>query len=139
MTSVLESYSYIFSYWLFIWYLLYIFDLTKCNPKLILQFALLHNMIVLIYQILMNENICANGIFVCGVIYLKVIPLYTIKDTKVNCYDIRVSVLVYLLFLVWLKIRNKDLFEFQMDLMREFVHTSERDSPTTIVSGLINK
>lgn len=139
MTSVLESYSYIFSYWLFIWYLLFIFDITKYNPKLILQFALLHNIIVLIYQMLMNENICANGIFICGMIYLKVIPLYTIKDTKVNCYDLRVSVLVYLLFLGWLKIRNKELFEFQLNLMREFVHTPERNSPTTIVSGLMNK
>ena len=88
---------------------------------------------------LMNENICANGIFICGMIYLKVIPLYTIKDTKVNCYDLRVSVLVYLLFLGWLKIRNKELFEFQLNLMREFVHTPERNSPTTIVSGLMNK
>ena len=64
MKSVLESYSYIFSYWLFVWYLLFIFDITKYNPKLILQFALLHNIIVLIYQMLMNENICANGIFI---------------------------------------------------------------------------
>ena len=137
MSSVLESYSYIFSYWLFIWYLLYIFDITKYNPKLILQFALLHNIIVLIFQILMNDNICSSGIFVCGMIYLKVIPLYTIKDTKVNCYDIRMSVFIYLLFLLWLKIRHKELFGFQLEIMRELVHTSERKSPTTLVYSLV--
>lgn len=138
MISVLEHYSYIFSYWLFVWYLLYLFDITKYNPKLILQFALLHNIIVLIYQMLLNENICSNGVFICGMIYLKVIPLYTIKDTEVNCYDIRMSVFVYLLFLIWLKIRNKHLFEFQLNLMRDFVHDSNI-SPTTIVSNFIKK
>ena len=68
---------------------------------------------------------------------MKVLPIYTIKDTKLNCNDIRMTFLLYFFYLLWLRIRNKDLFYFQIDLMRSFIHDKNRNPPTEIISSLM--
>lgn len=131
MTAAVD-YSYVFSNWLFFWYILYIFKFTNYNPKLILQLALLHNFIILFYRVLLTDNVCDNATFICGMIFMKVLPLYTIRDTTFNCHDTRMSVLIYSLFLIWLRYNNKELFGFQMELMKTFVHRKNEAPSQTI-------
>jgi hypothetical protein len=128
MTTVID-YSYVFSNWLFFWFVLYAFKFTTYNPKLILELALLHNFIILFYKILITENTCYNATFVCGMIFMKVLPLYVIRETKINCYDVRMSVFIYSLFLIWLRFNDKELFTFQFELMKVFIHKNY-ETPT---------
>ena len=46
----------ILSYWLFIWYILYIIGFTNNSPKLFLIIAILENFILLILKLINNEE-----------------------------------------------------------------------------------
>ena len=45
----------VFSYWIFVWYLLYIFKVTSYNPKLYLLLGLIENLAYLFLMIYYNN------------------------------------------------------------------------------------
>jgi len=98
----------IISYWIFFWYLLYIFKITTYSPKLALIVALVGNMIILLLMIIYNTSkklILTYFIMVC---LLKVIPLYTIWNSKIIEKDIILTGLIFLIHIIWLFINKKD-------------------------------
>lgn len=42
--------DYVFSYWIFAWYLLYIAKITKYNPKFVLILGIIENSFTFIYD-----------------------------------------------------------------------------------------
>ena len=78
----------IFSYWIFIWSILYIIGFTTYSPKLALIIASIENIIIVLLMII-------NGItpyylimaFIAINICLKAIPLWLIWSDKIDFYN----------------------------------------------------
>jgi len=99
--------DFIFSYWIFVWYLLFIFGIVKQNPLYILCFALLVNCIDILIKIMLNYPVKVIISFLIINFLIKVIPilhLLSINDDKK--FDILSLFHVFFVYIIWLSINN---------------------------------
>ena len=85
----MERIDFIFSYWIFAWYLLYIFKIVDAyNPKFAIIAGLIENLCILLMMIYYNTKIKLVILFVIMMIILKIIPIYTIWNKNIQSKDI---------------------------------------------------
>jgi hypothetical protein len=103
----------IFSYWLFLWYILYVFNLTNYNPKIALLCGVVENLIIIGLMVYYNTNIRLLILFVIMFVLLKIIPLVTIWNNPINYKDdIMRTLALFLIYLVWSFYNGKDVDDF---------------------------
>lgn len=108
----------IFSYWILLWYILYIFHITSYNPKFILIIAIIHNFFIWINK-LFNYSLKQFIIFSIVFIVIKIIPYISIRNTKIKKQDIIFSILLLLLYLLWININNISLYKITIELNKD--------------------
>lgn len=114
--------DFFFSYWIVIWFLIYYFIIktnliqdkekkyfkTNFNPKFALYVALFENLCVFIYLLLHKLNIEIIIKYIIMMLVLKVVPLYLLKEEKIDLPKDLVPVsglfVIYNFYLAFLKI-----------------------------------
>ena len=99
----------IFSYWLFVWYLLYIFNYTTYNPIFALMLGLIDNIIMLILMLYYNTSKRTIIIFILVNTLIKVVPLYYLRKVVVKWKDIFFTCVLFLIFILWLHLNKQNL------------------------------
>jgi len=139
--------KYIFSYWIFIWAVIYIavkylyLFLGKAfsshflenhlwlNPSLVLSVAFIWTTESLI-KLLMNgalPNVLLKQIMI--IICIKAIPLYLVWTNKINLYrDVSITIILFAIYCLYLWWNNTDVFSVYQDLM-ESVENDENRTP----------
>ena len=110
MYTNIIRFDFLFSYWVFIWYILYKIKITSYNPKLALLFVLFVNIIimfVMIYYLINIINIIIHCII--PIIFIKIIPLITLKNN--NKYEIYPLIFLFIFYNLWLYINNISLYK----------------------------
>lgn len=102
-------FDFVFSYWIFIWYLLYISKLTIYNPKFAIGLGLLYNTIMFFLMILYCSSIKTIVFFIMINIVIKVIPYYYLMNSIIKLHDVYATVLLFFIFILWLQINNESL------------------------------
>jgi hypothetical protein len=106
--NILYRIDFVFSYWIFTWYLLFIFKYTKYSPKLALIIGIIHNTLLLISMIFYKYNII-NILFFCIInICIKIIPLWTLRNN--NIYDITATLVLFFIYNIWLYLNKTNMF-----------------------------
>jgi len=103
-------FDYLFSYWIFVWYLLYFFRITKYNPKFVLICGVIENIILLFFMIYYKTNLNVIIFFIIGMFIIKIIPTYTIWNTIIKWRDILFTFILFFIYIIWLYINNKSLY-----------------------------
>ena len=103
-------FDYLFSYWIFVWYLLYFFRITKYNPKFVLICGVIENIILLFFMIYYKTNLNVIIFFIFGMGLIKIIPIYTIWYTIIKWRDILFTFILFFIYIIWLYINNKSLY-----------------------------
>jgi hypothetical protein len=103
----------IFSYWIFVWYLLYEFKIIHSNPKFALTIALIENMIGLCLMIYYSTSKKYIFSFIVIMVLIKVIPLWRLKNTKyeINFY----MTFLFIAFLLWLSINEINVLDYHKE------------------------
>jgi hypothetical protein len=104
--------DYIFSYWIFFWYLLYICSFTKYNPKIGIILGLIENMGILLLMFYYNTKPRLVFLFFIMMFLLKILPLYSIWNTKITVNDIYFTGFVFLVYLLWMFINKQNSHDF---------------------------
>lgn len=107
----------ILSYWLFFWWILYEIGIVKANPKLFLWIGLIVNIGMLVIKVVKKNRTTIPFIIVNTVI--KILPLMMLMDTTITYEDVKSSVVVLLLYLVWACLHAEKIKE----------HLANRDVP----------
>jgi len=94
--------DYILSYWILAWYICYMLGLLSHNPKLAIQLGLIENIMILIAMIYYQVSFKQIVLFTFLMIVYKVIPLWTIRNTKTTRMDIQATIGVVLMYIGWL-------------------------------------
>lgn len=94
--------DYIFSYWIFAWYLLYIFGLVPQNPKFAIYVGIFENAFVLLSMIWMKINLKKILYFATMILLIKVLPLWTIRHTKIKEKDVYATLGLLLMYVGWI-------------------------------------
>lgn len=99
--------DFIFSYWIFAWYLLYMARITIYLPKLALIIAVIEA--VVSYFLLKTANtftiVCAFIIVSC----IKIIPLITLWREPIRQKDIWVLFILFVIYNIWLGIHGETM------------------------------
>jgi hypothetical protein len=116
----MNNLSVIFSFWIFVWYLLYICNLTNYNPKFAIIVAIISNILVILMMIYYKTKLKLMVLFIIIMCLIKLIPIYTIRNTKITKKDIIATFILLILYLIYLKLNNKSML-LEMDIVKKVV------------------
>lgn len=112
----------VFSYWVAVWYLLYIGKMTTYSPKLMLFLGLCVNVAML--GAMLWYGTAWSGIlsFVLVNLVLKVYPLYTLRTEPLRWREVYPSIAVFAIFGVWLHLHHTSLADNQREIYLSLLH-----------------
>ena len=99
----------VFSYWIYVWYLLYAFKFTIYSPKLALSIGLFDNIIMLFLMIIFGTGKKTIFLFLVINTFIKVIPLYYLRNEILQIRDLYFTLFLFFVFFIWLYINNQSL------------------------------
>lgn len=99
----------VFSYWIYLWYILYAVKITSYSPKFPLLLGILDNIIMLIMMLLYGTSIRTIFYFIVINTFIKVVPLYYLRNEKIKTKDIYFTLYLFVLFIIWLNVNNQSL------------------------------
>ena len=129
----------LFSYWIFVWYLLYILEIVKASPKLALILGLIENLTLLYFMVfIQSQPFKIVFIFIIINICIKIIPLYTLSNEKINIKkDVKNTSFVFILFIIWLLLLNRNVKKVRENLLQLFSKNHKINPETTPTTALI--
>jgi len=95
----------ILSYWILLWYLLFIFKIININPKFVLIVGLFENL-MLLFLILDFADIVNIFYFVIIIFVTKLIPILTLWNYKIHVIDIYYTICIVSIYIMWVYVTN---------------------------------
>jgi len=130
--TMLEMFSFVFSYWILVWYILYEVGLTSYNPKGVLILALLENLfllsILIYYEYPYLLTFCIINFFI------KVVPLWRVRHTTIHPRDIYAAIGLFILYVIWLWINQTNVVK----LMNQQIKNVKQQKPVGPVMYLFH-
>ena len=134
--------DFVCSYWIFAWYLLYISKITTFNPKFVLLIGLIENSLYLFLMIYFNNSLSKIIIFITINIFIKIIPFYTLLNTKYEIKDVIFSFFLFIIYVFWLKINNKlniNFYKFLNEVYKSITENKSLLPITNYLERILNK
>jgi len=120
--------DYIFSIWIFIWFIVYALNLTKYNPTFALLFAVFFINISMIYFIrnkIDNYHIY-RFIIICAIEkFLPLAYIYYTEDLNVDIDDVVFTVLLFIAYNINLLINDTDLYRVYKQYINSYLYDDE--------------
>jgi len=129
--------DFIFSYWLFLWYLLYLFRIVNYNPKFAILCGFIENISILSLMFYYGTKKKLILLFFIMFILLKIIPLYSIWNTKITAKDITATTFLFIIYLVWMSFNNKKPSDFKNQTLDLILHNRNTLPGMTILNKII--
>ena len=114
-------YDLVFSYWIFLWYLLYIFKIINFSPKLALCLSIIENIILflIMFFILKSSKETITKFLIINT-FIKIIPLYSIWNDKIIWKkDIVYIFILFIFYVIWCHLFAPKIFNNQMNLINK--------------------
>ena len=102
-------FDFVFSYWIFIWFLLYYFQIVSYNPKVGLAIALFTNVLMLSMMISYKNSLHYILLFSLIQLCIKIIPLWSVRNTTINKMDIFATIILFIMYNIWLAVNNENM------------------------------
>jgi len=99
----------VFSYWIYLWYILYAFKITRFSPKFPLILGLFDNIAMLILMLAYGTSRETIFYFIIINMLIKVVPLYYLITEKIKWRDIYFTIFLFIIFIFWLHINSQSL------------------------------
>lgn len=99
--------DFIFSYWIFAWYLLYMARITIYSPKLALIIAVIEA--VVSYMLLKTANTFTMVSTLIIVSCIKIFPLITLWREPIRQRDIWVLFTLFIIYNIWLGVHGETM------------------------------
>ena len=97
-------FEFMFSYWIFAWFLFYYFGFTPFNPKIILILAVIENIVMGLYLNKYNPSLLFR-FYIFFIMILKLVPIWILRNTPYRWEDVKMSILCLISFLSWMLFR----------------------------------
>lgn len=108
-------FDYVFSYWIFAWFLLYEFGITSYNPKIAIIIALIENIGILGLMIYFKNSFTYIFMFALVVGCIKVLPLWLLRNTKYEWRDVYGMIALFLIYILWLIVNKVNFRKYASD------------------------
>ena len=101
----------VFSYWIFAWFILYLCNITTYSPKFAFILGLIENLFILIMMIVKGTKRITILYFIIINFLIKVLPIYYLRAETIRMKDVYMTVLLFVIFILWLYINNISIIE----------------------------
>lgn len=114
--------DYIFSYWIFFWYLLYTFKLTNKNPLIAFIFGLIENLFVLLAMIFYGSKYAWR--FLINIFIFKCVPIYclTKKSYNITIKDAWFTLWIFSIYVIWLIANNISIYQVYKKSIKSLIN-----------------
>jgi hypothetical protein len=109
---IVTRFDFIFSYWVVTLSILHIFHFIKYNPLSLLIIGILLNVIEFTLMIYYKNSISHIITFLILSFIMKIIPYLYMKNDIITRNDTINSILLVILYFLWLHINNVNIIEF---------------------------
>lgn len=123
-------FDYVFSYWIFAWFLLYYLGFTSYNPKIALILALIENIGILGSMIYFNNSFIYIFLFCIINFFIKVLPIWLLRKTKYEWNDVYAMIALFLIYILWLLVNKVDFKKYASDRYSQ-IKTNRPAAPLT--------
>jgi len=134
--------DFIFSYWIFAWFLLYFFKVTTYNPKYLLLLGVLENLMTIIIGLYFRTSTIYIVYFIFIMIIMKVIPLYISWNNKNNFTSLRrdlvASIFIFVLYSLWLHFNGTDVISIQRRIVNSIIE-EKNETPILWAINAVSK
>ena len=132
--------DFIFSYWIFAWFLLYFFKVTQYNPKYLLLLGVLENLMTIIIGLYYKTSIMYIVYFIFIMIIMKIIPLYLSWNNFTSLRrDIFASIFVFVLYCLWLHFNKTDVLSIQKKIIDSIIKEKNETPVLWLVNAVTKK
>lgn len=128
-------FDYVFSYWIFAWYVLYEIGIVEYNPKFALTIGIIENILVLLFMIYCKNSLIYIFLFCIVNFVIKVIPLWRLRNTNYYQDDIIASFMLFIIYLFWLLFNRINI----KGMMQNSIKSIKMNRPNLPFIKLISK
>jgi len=118
----------VFSYWIYVWFLLYLFKFTYYSPKFALVLGLIDNVIMLGLMFMYGTSSKSIVYFIIINSIIKLVPLYYLRNLTIQWKDVYFTLGLFILFIIWLHI-NKQSLVGNLKLIHDSLLYSKGNTP----------
>lgn len=121
----IQNFAHLFSFWIFLWFFLYYFGYFKdYNPKLALTVGMAIEIFMIILMFFNGVSIRYIFIFFLLQVFIKVIPLYIIRNKPSidPIPDLKSTIIVFFIYLAFLYWNDVDVIDFNTKAFYNFTH-----------------
>ena len=118
----------IFSYWIFVWFILFYIGLTKYNPLFILIIGYIFTLFEFIYLIIKKTSRYNLIKFMIINIIIKFIPILLIIKfpLRFDLKDIYISIYLIFFYIITMSIMNKNPYEYYKLMLHTYLYNDEK-------------
>ena len=118
----------IFSYWIFVWFILFYIGLTKYNPLFILIIGYIFTLFEFIYLIIKKSSRYNLIKFMIINIIIKFIPILLIIKfpLRFDLKDIYISIYLIFFYIITMSIMNKNPYEYYKLMLHTYLYNDEK-------------
>jgi hypothetical protein len=133
----------LFSYWVFMWFIIYYFGnkyigYNVPTPKLALYIAFYENIAELISLMTVNLNWWLITKFSIMILFVKLLPLYLLRNEKIEIKDIYILLVVFSIYVIYLYLLGTSLLEVYKTTNKSLAE-GKNDTPFYIFIDWISK
>jgi len=97
----------LFSYWIVVWYVVYMVGWIPYNPKFALTVGLLENVVKVIAMIYYKNRWSHIVLFCTVVFFIKGVPLWTLRHTSYTKQQVLATLVLFVVYASYLVLNGK--------------------------------
>ena len=112
--------DYIFSYWIFVWVVLFLVGIIQTAPKLLIYLGIIVNLIEIIYFVYIRIPLYQLIKFCIINTILKLIPLYFIWNNTITIYELKLTISILLVYILWIYINKVNIYSIYNNFLKVY-------------------
>ena len=118
-------FDFVFSYWIFTWYLLYMSKMVSYSPKLALGLGIIENAFLLVSMVLFGSNARTILSFIFINTLIKVLPYYSLRRETIRTTDLIPTVFLFAVYVGWIYYNQQDLTGNYKKVFDSLIHNRD--------------
>jgi hypothetical protein len=104
-------FDFVFSYWIFAWYIFYALGAVDYNPKAFLIISVSINIFIFLSMIYYKNSFIYILLFVVANFIIKVIPIFLMRSVSIKMRDYYAGAGLFVVYNIWLHINGTSFIE----------------------------
>jgi hypothetical protein len=126
----------VFSYWIFFWYILYAFNVTKYSPKIVIGLGIIENFIMLLLMFYYKTKKDTIIKFIIINFFIKIVPFYMILNDKIKITDIYATIFLFIIYSLWVYLNGETIIEYHNKIFESLIYNKNETPFMSLINYL---